>query len=237
MAAEFALIVLGVLAALALENWWSGIRDRHSEAEYLADLRAELNLNIESQGQVADLRAQAEASLLRAENILETEQVPDSADIFVVELVRGGTFPTYPRLTTAVFDDLRSSGRLQLIQDATVRREVMEHYARLEANLERLSLLQQDYGSSLAALIAHHVPVRLVTRVPQGLSMAPASGASPSAFRAVAAALAADSALAGEIRAELRTLEGERSLLERLRQLLDEYAAVIGSPASVYGAP
>lgn len=87
-AAEFSVVVVGVLVALALEGWWNDLQDRRSESEYIADLLRELDGNMAT-AQVATGRATAREALARAARILESGQHLDSAEAFVVSLVVG----------------------------------------------------------------------------------------------------------------------------------------------------
>jgi len=230
--AEFALIVVGVLVALALEGWWSTLQDHRAESEYISDLYDEMERNVIALDGVGELRSEAEAALTQAAYLLETGQHLDSAEVFVVSLVRGGTFQTVPRITNSVFEDLRSSGRLRLIQNDKLRRSIMNHYGRLDATLLRLRRGQEDLRSGLAALLARHLPPGMVetesVRDPMSKIRGPA--ATPNNLRAVAEALATDANTRAEIRAELATLEGEALSIGRLYEILDEHRSALTEP-------
>ena len=156
--AEFALIVLGVLVAFAVEGWWTNRQDRQAESEYISDLYDELERNVGALVGVDSLRAAAEVSLENALQLLEAGRHRDSAEVVVLGLVRGGFFVSIPRITDAVFRDLQNSGRLQLVRENDLRRGIMDHYGRLDATLVRMTGTQEDIHSGLAALLARHIP-------------------------------------------------------------------------------
>jgi hypothetical protein len=230
--AEFALIVVGVLAALALESWWGGVRDRRSEGEYIADLRDEMLRGRESLASQLRVQAQAETSLRHALILLERGVAVDSAGALVLSLVRGGAWGVaYPTVANAVFEDLRSSGRLQLIRDADLRRAIMQHYSRYETELVRFTALRERFESGLASLLTHRLPIDLVVR--EGTIVVSTWALSPTAtqasLRSAARDLAAAPELELEIRAELQALEREGFLLRRMENLFILQEELLGA--------
>lgn len=139
----------------------------------------------------------------------------------------------FPLLSNAVFQDLRDSGRLQLIRDPELRRGIMQHYGRLEGESGRLVDIRDRLGSGLASLLARRIPPRLVIRErtivsdPNAWRLDP--GATPADVRAAAQALSSDPSLPAEIRAEVETLERERFIYGRMQDLLDTQEELLGA--------
>ena len=229
---EFVLVVAGVLVALALEGWFANAQERRAESEYVADLLAEADANAEALAGVSSFRAEAEAELLRAERLLLGGEIsPDSAAVFILALEAGGTFEVVPRITTSVFDDLESSGRLQYIRDPGLRRAVIDHYGRVDAALARLRRIQDGIDAGLSTLLSESLPPLLfhrpAPRNPLRVELSTDTGASE--VLAAARSVAARTELRPRIWAELTTLRREQQILMRLEQILVEYCETLAA--------
>ncbi len=134
------MIVVGVLVALALDGWWQTREERVRESAYLEAVVAELQSHItELEASLAGNRT-AHDALERARQIRRDGQHPDSARAFLSSLVEALTYLVVPTVSTAVYDDLVSTGNIRLIRDDVARGTVLETYSSIEANLERLSI-------------------------------------------------------------------------------------------------
>lgn len=136
-AAEFVVIVLGVLLALAVDRWVAGLDLRAREASYLDVLAADFEANQAT----AFRRLQAEQRmenlgrlLLRA---LDGEVVQDSIAEAVVaaEVLGYNLFNPYAR---TAWDELHASGELLVLRDAELRTALTEFY-RGDELIERLN--------------------------------------------------------------------------------------------------
>jgi hypothetical protein len=130
-ATEFVVIVVGVLAALAVNQWNENRNDRATEAEYLIRLRADLSEDIrefttfeqvfETKGRIIkDLRDQSVSTLVSRD--------PEG-------LLQDLVFSSYyglPASRSTTFDELSSTGRLMLIQDVALRDALTRYHTRHE---------------------------------------------------------------------------------------------------------
>ena len=73
--------------------------------------------------------ASAHGALERASHILRDDQHADSASAFIAGLVVASTWFPVPGVSTAVFDDLVSTGNIRLIRDDGLRTTVVEAYS------------------------------------------------------------------------------------------------------------
>lgn len=123
---EFVLIIAGVLAAITVENWRQSRQDRNLEHEYLVSLRNALQADTAMfavEIQKCFQKQKAAARLLQLINKREPIAQEDFEQL--VQAVIMGIDPFY---TTVVFEDLRSTGRLQLIRDEGLRNSIIEYY-------------------------------------------------------------------------------------------------------------
>ena len=155
---EFVVIVLGVLAALAVDSWSEERNNRVLEREYLARITEDLNRD------VAEIEETINASILQARSattllsILDdplADHVPrfrsdalkaldfsvpanEEFDMPVKRLVwlvaRDRNFG--PRRNT--YDELLATGRIVVIDDPVLRTSIIEHYALIEDVVEDL---------------------------------------------------------------------------------------------------
>jgi hypothetical protein len=156
--AESALIVLSILLAFGIEAGWNQRNDRVSEAEALQGLRDDFAENVirlaESRVEHTEIRDAAIRVLaLTGPN---AEGVPDLVmDSLVMTLIGG------PKVfaVTATYDALIASGRIDLLQSSSLRRELATWSAAL-ADLgeeEREAFAQMD--QRLLPFLWDYVPI------------------------------------------------------------------------------
>lgn len=153
LAAEFLVIVVGVLVALAVDQWRESINDRTAEAEYLDRLLIDLR---QDSGMVSGDRAQGAAKAVDLQRVLENLRDPD-----IVRRQPSLAWPNLsrtfarPNLQTTTFDELTTTGGLILIQNNDLRSRIGEHYTWAEHSFnERLD----ERRTSLAEHVARIFP-------------------------------------------------------------------------------
>lgn len=123
---EVALIIFGVLAALALQGWWEGRQERAGLVSYLVALQQEIKENDAAID--AYLRTYLE-DIQRVDDALTT-----LADQSAEELPNGFTqnlgriyFINDPQLSLNAYEDMISSGSLRLLDDASLRKSIADY--------------------------------------------------------------------------------------------------------------
>lgn len=226
---EFALIVIGVLVAFALESWWSGVGERRDEVRYLAALQEELTLNLRGVEQSLANRARADSSLAVAVRLLDSGVYADSAREFIQGLMNGSVYESVPLVNDAVFEDLNATGSFRLIRDENLRRGIRYEYGRLAATWTRLARAQASLDRGLGALIARYVPTGVLKRpTPLEVVVDSADAGLPD----VATAIARDPMLRPEINLTAFTLESEQGYLNEAVQILQDYQVLLDSASS-----
>ena len=146
---EFVVIVLGILAALAVDSWSEDHKNRVLEQEYLGRIKEELKWDlaeIEEAVKASILQARAATSLLYELNDPLADHVPrfGSARLKAIDftvpvneelgvplkrllwwVARTRTFD--PR--RSAYDELLATGRIVVIDDSELRASILDHYA------------------------------------------------------------------------------------------------------------
>jgi hypothetical protein len=128
---EFVVIVLGVLAALAVDEWRNEREDRTTESEYLARIRADI------QSDVDNFKRLERVFQIKVSTITDLKDHPDS-DIFSqdqTKLLHGlirSVYVALPDSRSTTFDELTSTGRLALIENVEHRDALSQYYSGFE---------------------------------------------------------------------------------------------------------
>ncbi len=180
LGAEFLVIVTGVLMALGVQAWWDGQVERGDEVEALRNLRDDFTETaelLESAG-ATHLRIRGSATrLLAMTGPIAPSVIPElTVDSLLMHLISGPTVNP----VTATFDALVGSGRLDIVSNAELRRELAGWSAASAdlADIEREARAQMD--QRFLPMIWDYVPV--VTLDFNVLSTYRESGLEPSRF-------------------------------------------------------
>lgn len=131
MLRELALIVIGVTLALSATSWYEQWSDRQTEQAYLDRIRSSLERDI-SRFDGFDESLQRKAAFLKA---LLTDGVDQLMSRDTAELMHDLHFSSYrtlPRTDSAVFSELRNTGRLALLRDDEWRDSLARYYGEYE---------------------------------------------------------------------------------------------------------
>jgi hypothetical protein len=158
-AGEFVVIVLGILAAFAVDSWSEERNNRLLEQEYLARIKEDLNWDlgeIEEAISASILQGRAATTLLyelndpladhvprfRSERLAAidfTVQANEEFDVGLKRLVwwvaRTRSFD--PRRST--YDESLATGRIVVIENSELRASIIDHYALIEDRVAGLA--------------------------------------------------------------------------------------------------
>ena len=171
---EVAVILVGVLLALAADRWMTGLDDRAQETALLEQLvenlkadSAQITSAIDVAGRRRELAAQVVAG---GGNRADSELVEYLAS---VETLSWWIPLEYARET---WDDLLATGRLTLIQDPGVRRAMSTYYNRIEwlGRMEQDWDRQiQDHATVARPLLDPLVRMTVLGNLPEGIDAPP----------------------------------------------------------------
>ncbi len=155
--AETLVIVLGVLIALGLNDYWTDRQDRLLAIDYIQRIEYEVNGDLQNLQNSFRPRLRAKREALEA--ILPVVRgrapVPEDLNDFLLNVSRGGIFggtlATLANNTT--FEELRATGNLRLIRDPDLRIAIVRYYADGEYQINRLRGRFTDYVSFVLSVI------------------------------------------------------------------------------------
>lgn len=125
---DLVIVVVGILLALQISEWNQAREDRARERTYLTRIAAELEQSvrdIERSIQIAQRRETLGRLLIAAAN--DEAPVRDSPGEFLVAL-QSGAYTFSPAIRSHAFDELRSVGDLDLIEDKSLLAAITEFY-------------------------------------------------------------------------------------------------------------
>ena len=131
LAAEFIVIVVGVMVALAVDQWMDALGDRELEIEYADRLRDDLAADTFRFAEVEQLY---ELKISMLGELLEARETPPSvtdADGMLSRL-DVSRITQMPEMRSETFREMESSGTLGLLRDVTLRGNLATYYARHE---------------------------------------------------------------------------------------------------------
>lgn len=126
VAAEFVVIVLGVVAALGVDRWVQGIDDARAERDYLALVLQDVEANAAIfERMLSDWGAASEAVLFLKSALEEDARPSDSG--LLVAVARAGTINTIPARDGS-FRDMEATGNVRLISDGELRAQIVAYF-------------------------------------------------------------------------------------------------------------
>ena len=128
LAGEFIIIVVGVLVALAVDQWSQARSDRLLETRYLQRLKADLEFDTTLFARFDSRALSAKAGILR--DLLAPDALARlRARPNLVDDLNYSKVVALPTNRPATFEELQSTGRLSLIQDTDLRGALSYYYA------------------------------------------------------------------------------------------------------------
>jgi len=137
---EIILVVIGILIALQINNWNEGRKQSSQELAYLERLLIENELDIHIFSKSIEDLEKGNQSIQAMATALNKTNESDSIILEKVAsyLIYGSRYPFF-NPSRSTFDDLSSTGNLQVIKDINVRDFIVKHYANydyIQANFE-----------------------------------------------------------------------------------------------------
>jgi hypothetical protein len=135
-AAEFLVVVTGVLVALALNAWWAERQDRHSEEAYLRQLVNDAGRN---EDLLQHALAEDSASLIALVHLSAALRAGEPPRESAMEIMGVALRYSDPRPVLGIFDHLIGSGRVELLRTDSLRLALIEYTSLMHSDLAELS--------------------------------------------------------------------------------------------------
>lgn len=133
-AAEFAVIFVGVILALAADRWIAAADERADAAFYLEQLEADLRADsVRLENRINEAAAKASVALAVLREAAGEEFVGTEESGHLAARMKGVSSFSPLDYNRASWDELVSSGRVSLVEDPGLRRGLSAYYDDLEA--------------------------------------------------------------------------------------------------------
>ncbi len=132
---EIILVVIGILIALQINNWNEQRKESKLEQDYYCKLLEDVQQDlVQVNSQIINTNKRVEAS----NNVLQMLQSENpKLDTLMPETLNALSLITYTiRPNNAAFEDLKSSGNLNLLKDNTIKTRVIDYYSMLEGMID-----------------------------------------------------------------------------------------------------
>lgn len=125
---EIVLVVVGILIALQINNWYQQHLERELEEDYYCQFLEDVNQDLI---QLNEQVQYTQDRLHHANKLLGLLQVGDGDFEEMLEHTKGAVSKTDAIITPNMnaFEDLKSSGNLRLITDKNIKKQLTEYYA------------------------------------------------------------------------------------------------------------
>ena len=149
IAIDFVIVVLGVFVGIQLGNWNDARLERAQSAVFTRALVADLHADAVLYRGVADYYASVSDN---AERVLESLEggAPLSDEDLLISAYRASQVALVP-VNRSTFDELVSTGRINLITDAALRQTAIEHFGFNYIEAAAADGRQSDYRSLFRA--------------------------------------------------------------------------------------
>lgn len=166
---EIALVVIGILIALQINNWNEGRKEQRSEQNYLrrllVDLENDYNTLTFSKGLSKDRIQQIK--LLT--DVIQTPALSKEYTINIIESIEKVTWRSYLPLSKIVYNELMHSGKMSLIQSENLRNELSNYYA--DADHWEMILNTEDAQKEFSHATAGLLSVDILTAIENSSSL------------------------------------------------------------------
>lgn len=127
-AIELTLIVVGIIAALSIDDWAREREEKRSEQIYLASLVRDLDQMVESMQDYVDTETMMARASTTVLGLLADDGYEQKAEELRENLSKLGQRRTL-RLVSAAYADLTSTGNFQLIRSRDLREQLLRYFA------------------------------------------------------------------------------------------------------------
>mgnify|MGYP003660525780 CR=1 FL=1 len=157
---EIVLVVIGILIALAINNWNQNRINTDKQQGYLIGLKNDLEIQITSFNTLIEFY---ELTISKGESILiDFSSIGKLLEIDSINRKLSNLMYTrsYPEITTT-FSDLNSTGQLNLIKEKSLRSQVIKYYQNSDNNKKSIeNNVENVYANQIFPVIKSNIITR-----------------------------------------------------------------------------
>ena len=143
---EILLVVIGILLALQINNWNGQRIERKNETQFLNRLHSDILWDMEILSENLARLTSKKERLQQVRKIIENKEIHSKDSLFYL-LERSAVMGTDLRedRRKATFEEMVTSGQLQIIQDVTLRNNIAQFYSMWNHWYNRVGNHRSDY--------------------------------------------------------------------------------------------
>jgi hypothetical protein len=140
---EIILVVIGILIALSINNWNENLKNKKLETSYLKRIYKDLDNDLLEYDGTSELAHERNERVLFLEQAINDSQlVIKSPDYFIKSIVYAG-YTFRPAISNHSFEELKSSGRLELLNNEDLRVSIAKYYD-FEFSYSQFEFIKED---------------------------------------------------------------------------------------------
>jgi hypothetical protein len=141
---EIVLVVIGILIALQINTWNENRNYRNQETIYLKRLLSENQQDIVTFTNTINSIKKGNESIVKFSEALKNDSVLDTDLLLTANnyFIFGSIYPVFTS-STSTFEDLSSTGNLQILTNVNLRDSIVKHYAKHQSAKEWLKVASE----------------------------------------------------------------------------------------------
>jgi len=150
---EIALVVIGILIALQINNWNSQKLDNKLESEYLGRLQSDLQFDLETLNWSLPYVGEKKEALKRALQLIKTDTLIHSDTLTqILDVSTRLSISIRINRQNATYSELVSTGNLNLIRNYHLRNRITEYYTLWDNNILRVDKSNTGYRNIVSQI-------------------------------------------------------------------------------------
>lgn len=151
---ELVIVTLGVLMALAIDQWNDSRLDRAEERNIVDRIMLDLDADLTNITRAIGLLQEKEASLNRLKNSLQSDLSTVNGRQLLVDAVMGANFGwNQGRAQSTSFEEATNSGRFSLIRDSDIRTKISRYYLNWVDDINRADERETEFPALSYSLV------------------------------------------------------------------------------------
>jgi hypothetical protein len=146
---ELIVIVLGILIALAINDWESERIDRALEQEYLGRLIVDMQSNLEEAKYTIAYQQTIVKNARRVYPLIKHGTEPNVEPVALIAYAYWASAIAPPNWIDTTHQELLSSGRYVLLRNPELRKALLEYYGQLVPDNQMFALASPEYRNAI----------------------------------------------------------------------------------------
>jgi hypothetical protein len=140
---EIILVVIGILIALSINNWNENLKNKKLEISYLKRIYKDLDNDLLQFERTIKLAKERNKRVLFLEQAIKDSQLVNKSSDYFVKSIVYANYTYRPAISNHSFEELKSSGRLELINNENLRVSIAKYYD-LEFSYSQFEFIRED---------------------------------------------------------------------------------------------